>query len=62
MTKKKLSNEELLQAMQDNQQENQEIRRYISDLRRRGEKVNYAEIGRKFNKSRQRIEQIDKGK
>jgi DNA-directed RNA polymerase sigma subunit (sigma70/sigma32) len=38
---------------------NDEIRKLIDDLRKRGEKVNYAEIGRSYKLSRERIRQID---
>ena len=58
--KKKISREDLRQAQLAAQEENKEIRRLIDDLRSRGEKVNYAEIGRRYNLSRQRVEQIDK--
>jgi hypothetical protein len=62
MTKNKVDRDELRQKVQEAQQENEEIRRVIDDLRRRGEKVNYAAIGRQYNLSRQRIEQIDKNR
>lgn len=57
MVKKKLDREEIKRAIQE---ENNEIRKLIDDLRRQGKKVNYAEIGRQYNLTRQRIEQIDK--
>jgi DNA-directed RNA polymerase sigma subunit (sigma70/sigma32) len=38
---------------------NEEIRKLCDDLRRQGKKVNYAEIGRQYKLSRERIRQID---
>jgi len=60
--KKKIDREELKQAVKAAQEENNEIRRMIDDLRRRGDKVNYAEIGRRYNLSRERIRQIDENR
>jgi hypothetical protein len=62
MTKRKVDREDLRQKILDAQRENEEIRKLIDDLRSRGEKVNYAAIGRQYNLSRQRIEQIDKNR
>jgi DNA-directed RNA polymerase sigma subunit (sigma70/sigma32) len=62
MTRRKFDREELKRQQQQAQEENAEIRRHIDDLRRQGKEVNYAEIGRQYNLSRERIRQIDKNR
>jgi hypothetical protein len=62
MTKRKLDREEIRRQHEAAQKENNEIRKLIDDLRAQGKKVNYAEIGRMYNLTRQRIEQIDKNR
>ena len=62
MIKRKLNREELRQQQLQAQEENNEIRKLIDDLRKQGKKVNYAEIGRQYNLSRERIRQIDENR